>query len=299
MDNREEYKRKKKEKVLVPGEGFGSATIPWKKTVAEAWKEIDARTSKDRVINDQGAETIKMRMGLWHYSAAAVIIILFGLTSFMRFYSRSYSTLSGETVVISLPDGSSASLNAGTSVKYNPLWWNISRKISLEGEAFFEVEKGEVFDVVSQAGHTVVMGTSFNVLSRSSTYEVTCVSGKVMVVAAGTGEEVILTPNQKAILGDSGELSVDSEADVSVSTAWRRGEFYFSSVPLEDVFSEIELRYGISISYVKKGELSYTGYFKANNDVEMVLNLVCIPFGIKFEKTSENVYRIFKDELPE
>ena len=296
MDNREEHKGKKAEKGNEPLERFRGGTIPWKVSMDEAWKEVEGRTVKGGVSKPGGTVSVKLRMGLWHYSAAAVIIILFGLTSFMRFYSRSYSTDQGENMVVTLPDGSVASLNAATKVKYNPLWWNISRSITLEGEAFFEVEKGEEFEVLSSPGSTMVLGTSFNVLARNDIYEVTCITGKVKVVAGSSGDEAILNPSHKAVLGASGELLVDTEADISASTAWRRGEFIFTSVPLEKVFSEIELRYGATINYKAKDDLNYTGYFKGDNDIEKVLELVCIPFGIKFEKASEGVYRIIQDE---
>jgi len=295
MDNREGNNKSKVAKGFESAKRFSGGTIPWNRTMEEAWQEVDRKiiTAGE---SKPGIGTVKMRMGLWQYSAAAVIIILFGLTSFMRFYSRSYSTGAGENIVVSLPDGSKASLNAGTIIKYNPLWWNISRSVTLEGEAFFEVEKGEEFEVLSTPGRTVVLGTSFNIFSRDGNYEVTCITGKVMVVAGETGDQAILTQNQKAVLVGPGELTVDEVEDISNSTAWIRGEFFFTSAPLEEVFKEIALRYGIRIDYMVRSELSYTGYFKGNNDAETILSLVCVPFGIKFEKISNGVYRIIQDE---
>lgn len=298
MNNREKDKERKMVNDIGPAERFRGGTIPWNKSLQESWKEVEARTrmTDTAAKKEKGTVSIKIRMGLWQYSAAAVIIILFALTSFMRFYSRSYITGPGENLAISLPDGSEVSLNAATTIRYNPLWWNISRKLSLEGEAYFDVVKGEVFEVLSSPGRTVVLGTSFNVLSRNGSYEVTCITGKVMVVAGGTGDEAILTPHQKAVLGETGNLKVDKEADLSSATAWKRGEFFFTSEPLDNVFSEIEIRYGISIDYRKKSDLIYTGYFKGENDIDTVMRLVCTPFGIKFEKVSEGVYRIIQDE---
>ena len=103
-----------------------------------------------------------------------------------------------QTVI--LPDGSIAQLNGSSTLKYHPYWWNISRNISLEGEAFFEVAKGSKFSVESKNGTTSVLGTSFNIYARSNQYEVVCVTGKVWVENA-TGEvSTIITPNQKAVL---------------------------------------------------------------------------------------------------
>lgn len=291
MDNRRKNIRKKTPQEGDPLEMLRGGYVPWKKSSAEAWLEVESQIS-----GKGNAKVVKLKPGLWQYSAAAVILILFAMTTFMRFYSRTFSTGMAESMVITLPDGSVTSLNAATTVKYYPYWWNISRSISLEGEAFFEVEKGEEFEVISKPGRTLVLGTSFNVFSRGGEYEVTCVTGKVKVVSGNTGDEAILDPSQRAVLNSSGLFSVDKDTDPSVPAAWRRGEFFFTAAPLENVFMEIELQYGITIEYNAEEELIYTGYFKKESNIDSVLNLVCVPFGIKFDKSSEGVYRIIQDE---
>ena len=80
------------------------------------------------------------------------------------------------------------------------------------------------------------------------------------------------------------------------STAWTRGEFYFTAAPLSEVFRKIELSYGIKINYKEKDKSTYTGYFKKDDNADNVLNLVCLAFGIKFEEISEGVYQITRDE---
>jgi transmembrane sensor len=41
--------------------------------------------------------------------------------------------------------------------------WSKERTLSLEGEAFFEVQKGSKFSVVTSDGIVEVLGTSFDV----------------------------------------------------------------------------------------------------------------------------------------
>ena len=69
-----------------------------------------------------------------------------------------------------------------------------SRKVSLEGEAFFEVNPGKKFEVVSKFGKTIVLGTSFNIYSRNSSYQVTCMTGKVKVIENTGRNEVSSAP---------------------------------------------------------------------------------------------------------
>ncbi|MEZ5011102.1 MAG: DUF4974 domain-containing protein [Bacteroidales bacterium] len=142
----------------------------------------------------------------------------------------------------------------------------------------------------------MVLGTSFNIFSRAGNYEVTCVTGKVKVIADGTGAQTVIEKNQKVILVNSRLVEVDTEAELRESTAWLRDEFYFTSSPLAGVFEEISQQYGVTINYQPSDSYIYTGYFKKEADIENVLDLVCKPFGIKFEKIGEGAYQIKQDE---
>lgn len=270
---------------------FIHGSVTWKKSKEEVWKNILSSIDEpvQRKINFSGRF-------FFRYAAAALILLLLGFTSFLRFYSKTYTTEYGQQLEIILPDGSKTNLNAGTTIKYMPYWWKFSRKVELEGEAFFDVTKGDKLEIISKQGKTIVLGTSINILSFNNTYEVTCINGIVKVVAASSKDEVILKENQKAFLARSGMLEIEKRTDTKESTAWTRGEFYFTSVPLNEVFKKIEKSYGIKIKYSNQEKLIYTGYFKKDNNVENVLNLVCMAFGIKFEKISDCVYQISNNE---
>ena len=291
MNNRDKYKKMGDEGYDDQVTRFAHGKIHWTRSKEEVWAEMEAKMALDTE-----PEIIRIRSGWTRYAAAAFIVVLFSITSLMRFYSRSYSTLAGEQLSVNLPDGSVVTLNSGTQIKYNPYWYYISRTVSLDGEALFDVEKGEQFEVTSPYGITSVLGTTFNILAVDEKYEVTCLTGKVKVVATGTGEEVILTPDQKAVLIGMEVFDVDRETNVKESVAWNNNEFYFTGAPLENVFEKIELQYGIRIEYSLKESYYYTGYFKKDKQVENVLNLVCQPFGINFESTSDGVYRIIQNE---
>jgi ferric-dicitrate binding protein FerR (iron transport regulator) len=291
MSDKRTDKRDKVSGSNDPLNHFVGGSVKWNKSRDRVWAEME-----DKMDADTNVKVVKIRSRFASYVAAAIIVALFGITSIMRFYSRSYNTLPGELYALALPDGSIANLNSSSHITYNPYWWYISRRIELEGEAFFEVEKGEPFEVISTQGTTTVLGTSFNILTIDGQYEVTCVTGSVKVVATVSGDEVILTPDQRASLGDKGIFDVSPDIDVKESTAWRSGEFYFTTAPLDEVFKRIALQYGIEIEYSEEETYYYTGYFKKEKEVENILNLVCQPFGIKFDATSDGVYRITHNE---
>ena len=257
----------------------------------EAWGEILLRMDKEAE-----PKILKLRFGWMRYAAAAAVLVLLGISSFLRFYSKTYTTAPGQQLELILPDGTNTNLNAETSIQYNPYWWNFSRKVKLEGEAFFSVRDGNELEIISAPGKTIVYGTSFNILSGKDLYEVTCITGKVKVIAAISGHEADITQNQKAMLGKTGLLEVIEKIDVLESTAWTLGEFYFTATPLSEVFRKIELSYGIKISYKENNNFTYTGYFKKDDNVDNILNLVCLAFGIKFEEISKGVYQITRDD---
>src|SRR5690606_4696634 len=98
----------------------------------------------------------------------------------------SIATKNGEIRQVQLPDGSTVTLNAASTIEYNSLTWFLRRKISLNGEAFFKVLKGPSFSVGAGKASVEVLGTSFNVKQRNDIVSVACFTGKVTV---NTGDE--------------------------------------------------------------------------------------------------------------
>ncbi len=270
---------------------FSGESISWDKSSNEIWTLMqDKLTERDKVITSGRSITFI------RFAAAAVLILLFGIPTLMRFYTRTVESGNAEHLSVILPDGSTIALNAETKIDYNPLWWKFKRDVRLSGEAYFEVVKGKDFTVESQKASTAVLGTSFNIFSRGDSYVVTCLSGKVKVFAADKNSEVFLLPEQKAILDPEGYLKSTSDRQADRSISWTDNEFFFTSVPLDMVFEEIERQYGITINSDAGEGLIYTGNFSRNQDVDTILDLVCMPFGIKFEKINDSTYLVLKDE---
>ena len=116
--------------------------------------------------------------------------------------------------------------------------------MNLDGEAFFKVAKGEVFDVITKEGTVTVVGTQFNVKQRSNYFEVECYEGIVKVIANNTTKELLA--------GDTFRLY---ENDVTFNTTsyqlpqWAKDVSDFKSVPFSEVISELERQYNISVTY--------------------------------------------------
>ena len=79
-------------------------------------------------------------------------------------------------------DGTKVHLNAGTTLSYSKNFNSTSREVTLNGEAYFEVEKGSSpFIISTDLAKVTVLGTKFNVRSREDGFEIGVNEGKVKI----------------------------------------------------------------------------------------------------------------------
>lgn len=268
---------------------FSRAKIPWEKSKEQIWQDLS-----EQLQEESPSKVIPLNKlpGTQWILMAASIALLLAVASFLRFYTRNLETLATEHASFQLPDGSVAELNAVSTLKYHPYWWWASRKVSLEGEAFFRVTKGSSFRVSSSKAVAEVLGTSFNVFARGAEYRVVCHTGKVRVTSQLSEEMAVLTPGMQASLNASGIISVVTLEQLENSPDWKDQLLMFSSVPLRLVFDEIERQYGITILTPQALDRRFSGNFALDVSVENVLSLLCRPFDLRYEQNSGNTYTI-------
>lgn len=261
---------------------FKKGTVAWTRSRDDVWKDLEASLDK--------AEPPVRTINRSWYLAAAAVILLAGISSFLMLYTKKYSTTPGQTSEVILPDGSGIILSYNSEASYNPFTWRYSRKVRFSGEGFFNVNKGESFTVISSQGRTEVLGTTFNILSTGNIYEVTCFTGKVRVTGAN-GEDAIITANEKVTFSSNSIPKLEKVEKTEETTGWLKGEFYFTSDPLEYVFAKISRSFGINIEFQPDDELFYTGNFSKENDIEEILEIVCDAFGLRYVKEKDG-YRV-------
>lgn len=253
----------------------------------ELWDKIEQRIEQKNKIKTLNLSWLK-------YAVAASIILLVSVGAFMRFYTETVVSVAGEQISHSLPDGSKVELNAETEISYNPYWWSFKREIKLSGEAFFEVEKGKKFTVLSQEATTEVLGTSFNIYARHTDYHVFCKTGKVKVSSTKNDNHFLITANELAVIDNKSGKSKKIEANENDFLAWKSNMLNFKDEPLSKVFAELSRQYGIKITAENKQILSqkFSGYFAKPQKPEQTLEIICIQFNLEFEKISEKKYKI-------
>lgn len=170
--------------------------------------------------------------------------------------SVSYNTLStpkGGRYRLELPDGTKVWLNAASSIHYPTAFNSSERKVSITGEAYFEVVHNEKMPFRVQVGNTVVedLGTQFVINSYDNEPEVkvSLLEGLVKVTPGSALSGKVLKPGWQARITDGGSMQVVKDADVQGDVAWKYGLFNFSGADLKTIMRQMERWYNITVIF--------------------------------------------------
>ena len=187
--------------------------------------------------------------------------------------------------VITLPDNSVVTVNAMTTLYYDPTTWDDNRAVTLDGEAYFQVAKGATFSVETPNGLVSVLGTQFNVRNRDDKFEVYCYEGSVQVETAT--KTVILKPGDR--FRESVKISSNTPQSTTLQPSWVRDETSFEKTPLKEVLKEFERHYDVSVTVDKEVEnVLFTGSFTHTN-MKIALKSISLPFNLSHKKQGNKV----------
>jgi len=222
------------------------------------------------------------------YAAAACI----GLVAFFALYNptTTVDVGNGEHSAYTLPDNSKVNLNAASKITFKVGDFDGDRIVNLEGEAFFEVEKGQSFKVITPNGIVEVLGTSFNVNTRNGQLKVDCRTGKVKVTAKQSSQ--ILTKGlgtklnaNKSALEDTYETNIDQQI------GWMNGNFYLEQITLNEIIAELERQFNIEITCdtTLRSRIGLGNYTFKSGDLETALEEITYPLNAGYKVNGKNV----------
>ena len=206
------------------------------------WKALQ------RVVTEKERPVVPLYRRLQRMAAAVILLVALSLTAYYG-----YRHLSGVTLAQSFPDqretpvmlrdGTQIWLNTGAVLSYPWKFGKKERKVSLKGEAYFEVthDPAHPFTVETINGSVAVLGTSFNIFSGKDSLKVTVATGKVRVTNAENTGGVIITPGYKAVVSGS-EVKKRPATDPNY-LAWKTGEFIFRDTPVREVIRQLNKYY--------------------------------------------------------
>lgn len=194
------------------------------------------------------------------------------------------TTPRGGQYQVTLSDGSTVLLNAGSTLVYPSRFEGTTRSVEIDGEGYFTVspDKSKPFLVTSRGQQLQVIGTTFNISSYAElgAVKTTLVEGSVKVWAdPGTdrshppSKALVLKHGDQAIL--SGRELTLTRADIAAETAWVNGKFSFAGKPFKQVMDELGRWYDLDIEY--RGPVPdqhFFGQTYRNENLSIVLKLL-------------------------
>jgi len=256
--------------------------------------------------NDVAAQNRFVRMIAYVSAVAAVLIIAFlfsyssphdDVTPLFELSMQEITTEKGQRTMVRLSDGTRVQLNGESKLMIPGNFTENHRIVTLEGEAFFEVEpsRGINFYVHANNSITQVLGTKFNVRAYpdEEIVEVVVTEGKVSMSLGDEYDtpEVQLTQNQRGTLNKNGEVIASTISDIEFYMGWTLGKLTFKGATIEEVKNKLERWYDIEVELgegLSTGDRLLTGTFE-NAPMSVVLTSISLSLDMKYNHEGKRV----------
>lgn len=206
--------------------------------------------------------------------AAAIAAIAFITYLVLPIHIKQASSVADQNIIVHnsgkkireqvLNDGSHVWLSPGAQLTYSKSFGRLDRKLSMSGEAFFEVTKNPQKPFIINSGHiiTEVWGTSFRVRdARQAQFaDVSVVTGKVSVslpgtppvninkpLPANTRASVMLYPNQQVIYSGKDKALHASQENRADLLIWKKTNLSFDNATVRNVMPLLNKTFGLNI----------------------------------------------------
>ena len=204
----------------------------------------------------------------------------------------------GEKLVFELPDGSTVTLNSGSTVKYREKFSSTHRNITLNGEAYFDVARdpNRPFSVMTGKLQAKVLGTSFNVRSyaEESNATVAVKNGKVAVCSEVSSDSLILHAEDIAVYqGESQRIKKEHIAHSESVFGWTERTLSFEDLTFNEITTLVSRWY--DVDFVEETRVDRKKLFTAtykDPSLKTVLESLSYAFGFNY-KIEEKLISIY------
>jgi transmembrane sensor len=293
---------------------LGTAESP--ATAADMETDLTATWEKIEAFQSHEPATVK-RWFPWKLAVAAVLFLGVGLSwHFMKKpkrYEIEHIRLFGDNIInrhnqtktpllIILEDGSSVILQPGSELRYAAVFEPNERKVTLTGEAFFEISKNpsRPFFVYANEIVTRVIGTSFRIKAyrNEPNVEVIVRTGKVKVFTKPSDtlqpiEEISLHPNESIrFVRKEATFEKPVIAAPNVAVPIEQLQFDFEDTPVSKILGTIGLAYGLTINYPNEVlKDCYLSTSLSDVPLQQKLKIICESIG------GDTKYELNKDQI--
>lgn len=258
-----------------------------------------------------------VRMAILRYAAVVAIAFVVGWMAKQALFSP---TALGDVAIsvptdsrshVTLPDGSTVWLNAGSHLSYSSDFGEKERRLTLDGEGFFEVAHDSSHPFVITSGNTSVrvLGTKFDLKAYRGDpcKRVTLLEGSLRVEQADGQRQTLKPGEQVVITHDRMQLSKVAAADYVAWTAsdtrqqpqgtkqdgalptmvqpnsQSRQSLIFDNEPLEQIVCDLGRAFNVEIHI--EGDISgevFYGDFRNGESLRQILDIIASTSDINY-----------------
>ena len=249
-------------------------------------------------IETAGTRPGRLRwMNNWVKAAAILLLVTVGgyfvADRFYFTHMEQIATSYGEMRTVTLPDNSTVTLNASSSIKYKDTWNEEQpREVWIEGEGYFDVKHidrvsaGQRFIVHSNGINIEVLGTSFNVRSRHGKTRVGLITGKIKV-GAGKGNAMVMLPGDYVEYADNKLLLTRKLDKPEKIKRWTEIQLTFTDATLGEIIETLQDNYGYTVKVADQSikKLKIEGDINVTN-VEELLTVITTTLNVTIDQPS-------------
>ena len=260
------------------------------------WKRLQNKNGNS--IPDR-SRSVSLSKIILRYAAVLIVFLTLGYVFWVNIDFRDEVQVVAEMIErdnplgqksrINLSDGSTVWLNAGSKLSYASDFNTNTRKLHLEGEAYFEVFKNPKipFEVFTNDLVITALGTSFNVnaFGNKKTERIALNTGKIKIECLDSVDNTCtpsyLNPRDLALFNNqTGNISI-SELSGSDPFGWKDGRIVFHHASFNEVIEVLARWYNVEFEIT--GNLKQEWNYSSTFENEVLDNV------LKSLKFSENI----------
>lgn len=200
----------------------------------------------------------------------------------------------GEQLQFMFQDGSRVYLNAESRLRYPRKFGLSERKVELEGQGFFEIEKNKnrPFIVDMQALKVKVTGTSFDTKAymNEKLISVSLENGSIELESSRF-KTFNIQPGEQVIYNkETGRYQIICPEDISNASAWKEKKLIFNDMPLSEVLTILSRTFNASFNIVDTSVFKYNiTLYTEKKELDFILNELEKIAPISFENNNDQI----------
>ncbi len=233
------------------------------------------------------------------YRIAAMLLVGLLLTFAVRNATRVFGTelvvAKDEPVEVILEDGTHVVVNRNSRVRYQKQFDRSGRKVSLSGEAWFDVARdtSRPFQIDAGLAFVEVLGTSFNVnaYKENDAVEITVQTGMVaMTPKQNIHEQIVLKAGNSGTYNEKKkELKLIPTSDPN-SISWKTRDLYFNHSTMQEVVGVINRVYDAHLVILDQelAKCPITVTF-SNQSLDAILNVLQLTLDLDVARVGNEI----------